>query len=233
MMPEATAVSEELVRLMKTWTRTFGTALTLALFTGCTVTVGNGNGDDTDDIDFSDKSEEPETTEEDVVTTEEPETSSPPETTDDPATSSEQPPMTSEPVPTTTGGETSSSPDETTEPTFNACEPDPEAGSCNACVKTYCEADWEQCCGDADCMAEWTALYSCMVDNPTEDPWYDFDTCAASVSTTGDALDLHPVVQYITACVNAEYMGEPDGMHNEGDGTCTLDCYNWDTLGDP
>jgi len=230
LVPKATTVSEELVTLMKTWTRTFGTALTLALFTGCTVTVGSGNGDDSDDIDFSDKSEQPDTTEETEDTTDRSETSSsssPAESTSEPVETS-----TSEPVSSSTN-ETSSDPGDTSEPTFNECNPDPVEDSCNSCVKTYCEADWEQCCGDPDCMAEWTALYSCMVDSPTDDPWYDFDTCAASVSSTGDALDLHPVVQYITACVNAEYMGEPDDLHAEGDGTCTLDCYYLPTLGDP
>lgn len=217
---------------MKTWTRTFGTALTLALFTGCTVTVGNGNGDDTDDIDFTDKSEQPETTEEEE-TTEESETSTSVETTE-PVATSEPNATSSEPGTSSPSSETTSSPDTTSgPPPFNACEPEPEPDSCNGCVQTYCEADWEACCGDPDCMAEWTALYECMVDNPTDDPWYDFDTCAASVSTTGEQLGLNPKVEYITSCVNSEYMGDPDDLHAPGDGTCTLLCYNWETLGDP
>lgn len=212
---------------MKTWTRTFGTALTLALFAGCTVTVGRGSGDDSDDIDFSDKSEKPDTTED---TTDPPQTSSPSESTSEPIeTSAEQ--STSEPTSSSTN-ETSSDPGDTSDPVFNECTPD-DGDGCNTCVKTYCEMDWEDCCGDPECMAEWTALYSCMLDSPTDDPWYDFDTCAASVSSTGDALDLHPAVQNITSCVNEEYMGAPDDYHAPGDGTCTLDCYYLPTLGNP
>jgi hypothetical protein len=232
LVPEATAVDEELVRLMKTWTRTFGTALTLALFTGCTVTVGNGNGDDSDDIDFSDKSEEPETTEDNEETTEKPETTAPEEETTEGSvtTSEEATSSTTEPVTSSTGGETSSSPGETTtEPIPNSCNSDPEAGSCDACAQDSCEADWEACCATEGCLETWTAIYSCVINNPSDDPWADFDDCAAGASDTGDALDLPNQVLDLTSCVNAPYMGEgedPDWGRVEGDGTCTLPCYN-------
>lgn len=219
---------------MKTWTRTIGTAFTLALFTGCTVTVGNGNGDDTDDIDFTDKSEEPETTEDEDQTTDSEPTSVPEETSSEEVSSSPvASTVTSEPVSSSTAGETSSSPDQTSEPPTSVCDAEPEAASCDECVQTHCQGAWEACCGDEDCMAAWVALYTCMVAYPTDDPWSDFDNCAAGASETGDAFDLPDGVQYITSCVNAEYMGEDDDFHEPGDGTCTLACYNWDTLGDP
>lgn len=230
---------------MKTWTRIVGAALTLALYNGCTVTVGPGN-DDTDDVDFSDKTEEPETTDDDESTTDDTttkpsndtsdeDTSEPSNTTDD-ATSdtgdtSEPSQSTSEPASSSTGDQsTSSEPDTTDEPPVGSCPAEPEAGSCDACVVDSCEADWAACCASEGCFETWTAIYSCVVNNPSDDPWQDFDDCAAGASDTGDQLDLPAEVQNLAGCVNAPYMGDgsedTDWGRVDGDGTCTLACYN-------
>ena len=212
---------------MKIWTRTFGAALTLALMGGCTVTVGSGNGDDSDDLDFSEKSEEPETTEEDPETTEKPETT----TTDEEPTQSETSSPTVDvdaaapPASSSTPAETSSVPDETTsEPPPNVCEGEPDPGTCDACVKDNCEADWAACCAAEGCVETWTEIYTCVLNTATDDAWADYDRCAAEASSTGDALDLPYEVLDITSCVNSAYMGDDPGRL-EGEGTCTLDCY--------
>lgn len=234
---------------MKTWKRIVGAALTLALYNGCTVTVGQGN-DDSDDVDFSDKTEDPETTDDDESTTDDDEsttddnttkpddttadTSEPNTTTDDattePGDTSEPNQSTSEPTSSSTGDQSTSEPDTTDEQPVGACPAEPEAGSCDACVVDSCEADWEACCASEGCFETWTAIYSCVVNNPSDDPWADFDDCAAGASESGDQLDLPAEVQNLAGCVNAPYMGngseDPDWGRVDGDGTCTLPCYN-------
>lgn len=223
---------------MKTWTRIVGAALTLALYNGCTVTVGSGN-DDTDDVDFSSKTEEPETT--DDESTSEETTTKPDKTSDEETSSATSDDTTSEPSDTSSTNESTSAPassssdqstssePDTSEPPAGACPAEPEAGSCDECVVDSCADDWAACCADDYCYITWTAIYSCVVNNATDDFWNDFDQCAAGASETGDELDLPATVQNLYSCVNAPYMsdgGEDKWARLDGDGTCSLACYN-------
>lgn len=224
---------------MKSPSKIFGTALTFILSTACTVTVGSGSGDDSDDLNFSDKTEDPETSDtssesdesSDTAETQtsEAETS---ETETSGATSSESPASSSSAGSSTSEPGTSSSGDTTSTP-LNACDAEPAEGSCEECLNLSCQAEWQACCAADGCVETWTAIYSCVVDNATDDPLNDFDQCAAGASDTGDALDLPYEVADLTSCVNLEFSGDPSSdplARQAGDGTCTLACYLVPTL---
>lgn len=212
---------------MRTWTRIAGAALTFALSTACTVTVGDGV-DDSDDLDFTDKTEDPETTEEETSSTREPTSSSSETVTSETsATSSEPVNTSSEP----TSDPTSTSSDTTTEEPVGICDGVPEPYTCEECVAINCYADWMACCAKEGCVETWTQLHTCVVNDAMEgDPWDDFDRCAAEASPTGDQIDLPDEVLNLTSCVNAPYMAgenEDDPLdHQDGEGTCTMACYN-------
>jgi hypothetical protein len=212
---------------MKTWTRIVGVACTFALATACTVTVGKGNIDDSDDLDFTDKTEDPETTEDETT-----DTSSTRETEETSSTNVESS-TRSEPSPSSTSIDTSTSSDtsgdtSTQEP--SACAEEPEPDTCEECVDVSCQMEWQNCCSTEGCVETWTAIHSCVIENPSDDPWNDFDQCAAGASDTGDQIDLPVEVQDLYSCVNAPFMTDdgtdPRGWREQGDGTCTLLCYN-------
>lgn len=211
-----------------TWTRIAGATLAFSLSTACTVTVGDGI-DDSDDLDFTDKTDAPETTDRDRTSNSDSNSSD----TSSTSTSS-QSSSTSEPSPSSDSsspGDTSS--DVTTEEPVGICDPEPEEGTCEECVNYSCRAEWQACCAAQGCVETWLAIYSCVVEYPSDDPWSDFDQCAAGASETGDQLDLPDEVLDLTSCVNAEFKGDPDTDvfgRQEGDGTCTLACYNVPSL---
>lgn len=215
---------------MKTWTRIFGVAATFALSTACTVTVGSGV-DDSDDLDFTDKSNDTETSDTDtsVGSTETSTNGTESTSTDETLTSSE--PASSSTSETSTSSESTG---ETTEPVEpNACNGSPEPYSCEDCANSSCQAEWQACCASEGCVATWTAIYTCIIDNPSEDPWDAFDDCAAGASDTGDQLDLPVEVQDLYSCVNAPFTGDSENDRfgrMAGEGTCTLLCYNVTSL---
>lgn len=108
--------------------------------------------------------------------------------------------------------------------------PAPTGTTCNDCVAFSCEAEWQACTSTEGCQEIWNAFANCVRDNPSADPWADFDACAAGASDTGDALDLPYEVQSVMSCATAQFDGNPDEddvfLRAEGDGTCTLPCYN-------
>lgn len=204
-----------------TWMRIAGATLTFALSTACTVTVGDGI-DDSDDLDFTDKTDAPETTDRDRSSNSDSSSSDTKDTsTPSPSQSSSSPePTSSGPVDTST--------DITTEEPVGICDPEPEEESCEECVNYSCRAEWQACCAADGCVETWLALYSCVIEYPTENPWDGFDECAAGASETGDQLDLPDEVLDLTSCVNAPFDGDPDTDvfgRQDGDGTCTLACY--------
>lgn len=212
-----------------TWMRIAGATLTFALSTACTVTVGDGI-DDSDDLDFTDKTDAPETTDRDRTSSSDSSSSSTSSSSDDSSSTSPNQSSTSsetsssEPVDTSSG---------TTEEPVGICDPEPEEGTCEECVNYSCRAEWQACCAADGCVETWLAIYSCVVEFPSDDPWNDFDQCAAGASETGDQLDLPDEVLDLTSCVNERFKGDPDTDElgrQEGDGTCTLACYNVPSL---